>query len=317
MNKLKKILILQGGYNEEHKVSLNTAKQIAKSLTKLKIKFKTLIVNPDTFQKDILKFSNKYICFNALHGSFGEDGKLQKILKNNNFCFTHSNHISSANCFSKLKSKKIVNKFKIITPSFELVKCENINSKLLILIKKKFSKFVLKPVSSGSSHGLKIIKSNKDLSIFFEELRNFKKRFHKSEQFIIEKYISGKELTVSVLEKNSIPQPLEVTEIVSLNETYDYQAKYSKGFSKHFIPARISKQNYNKCLNLALKIHKIFKCKTLSRIDFIFNKKQNRIYFLEINSQPGMTALSLLPEQANYQKIKFENIVLRLIDNAR
>ena len=108
-----------------------------------------------------------------------------------------------------------------------------------------------------------------------------------------------------------------VTEIVSLNETYDYQAKYSKGFSKHFIPARISKQNYKKCLKLALAIHKIFKCKTLSRIDFIFNEKQNKIYFLEINSQPGMTTLSLLPEQANYQKIKFENIVLRLIDNAR
>ena len=93
----------------------------------------------------------------------------------------------SANCFSKLKSKKIVNKFKIITPSFELVKCENINSNLLNLIKKKFSKFVLKPVSSGSSDGLKFIKSNNDLSVFLKELRNFKKRFHKSEQFIIEK----------------------------------------------------------------------------------------------------------------------------------
>ena len=127
---------------------------------------------------------------------------------------------------------------------------------------------------------------------------------------------NGRKLSIK-LEKNSIPQPLEVTEIESLNETYDYQAKYSKGFSKHFIPARISKKNYKKCLNLALKIHKIFKCKTLSRIDFIFNKKQNKIYFLEINSQPGMTALSLLPEQASYKKIKFENIVLKLINNAR
>ena len=308
---------MQGGYNEEHKVSINTAKQIAKVLSKLKLDFKTLVVKPDTFEKDILKFSNKYICFNALHGPFGEDGKIQKILKNNNFYFTHSNHISSANCFNKLKSKNIVKKYNIITPSFETVKCENINLKLLATIKKKFSKFVLKPSSSGSSHGLQIIKSNEDLLAFSKDLRNFKKKFHKNEQFIIEKFISGRELTVSVLEKNSVPQPLEVTEIVSLNKTYDYQAKYSKGYSKHFIPARISKQNYKKCLNLALKIHKIFKCKTLSRIDFIFNKKQNRIYFLEINSQPGMTALSLLPEQANYQKIKFESIILKLINNAR
>ncbi len=313
---MKKILILQGGFNEEHKVSINTAKQIATSLTKLKIDFKTLTVNPYTFEKDILKFSNEYICFNALHGTFGEDGKIQKILKKNKFCFTHSNHISSSNCFNKLKSKKIINKFKIITPEFEIVKCENINSQLLNTIKKQFSKFVLKPVSSGSSHGLKIIKSYKDLYVFFNELRNFKKKFHKKQQFIIEKFISGKELTVSVLEKNSVPQPLEVTEIVSLNETYDYQAKYSKGYSRHFIPARINKKNYRKCLNLALKIHKIFKCKTLSRVDFIYNKKQNKIYFLEINSQPGMTSLSLLPEQANYQKIKFENIILRLINNA-
>jgi len=317
VSKLKKILILQGGYNEEHKVSINPAKQIVKALTKLKIYYKTLTVNPDTFEKDILKFSKKYICFNALHGPFGEDGKIQKILKNNKFCFTHSNHISSAKCFNKLKSKKIVNKFKIITPSFEIVKCKNINSKLLNTIKKRFSKFVLKPVSSGSSYGLKIIKSNKDLCVFSKELRNFKKKFHNNEQFIIEKFISGRELTVSVLEKNSVPQALEVTEIVSLNKTYDYQAKYSKGFSKHFIPARISNQNYKKCLKLALEIHKIFKCKTLSRIDFIFNKKQNKIYFLEINSQPGMTTLSLLPEQANYQKIKFENIILKLINNAR
>ena len=314
---MKKILILQGGYNEEHKVSINTAKQIAKALSKLKLHYKTLTVNPDTFEKDIIKFSNKYICFNALHGSFGEDGKIQKILKNNKFCFTHSNHIASAKCFNKLKSKNIVKKYNIITPSFETVKCNNINLKLLNTIKKKFSKFILKPASSGSSHGLKIIKSNKDLLAFSKDLRNFKKKFQKNEQFIIEKFISGTELTVSVLEKNLIPQPLEVTEIVSLNETYDYQAKYSKGFSKHFIPARITKQNYKKCLNLALKIHKIFKCTTLSRIDFIFNKKQNKIYFLEINSQPGMTALSLLPEQANYKKIKFENIILQLINNAR
>ena len=181
----------------------------------------------------------------------------------------------------------------------------------------KFKKFVLKPVSSGSSHGLKIIKSKKDLSILCKEIEKFKNKFNYDEDFIIEKYIFGKELTVSVLENEISLKSLEVTEIVSLNKTYDYQAKYIKGFSKHYIPARISNKNYKKCLSLALKIHKIFSCKTLSRVDFIFNKKQNKIYFLEINSQPGMTKISLLPEQANYQKIKFESIILKLIDNAQ
>tara|TARA_Y100001970_G_scaffold279986_1_gene388215 strand:+ start:2682 stop:3623 length:942 start_codon:yes stop_codon:yes gene_type:complete len=312
-----KVLILQGGYNEEHKVSLNTAKQIGKALTKLKIDFKNFTVNPNTFEKDILKYSNKYICFNALHGPFGEDGTIQKILKKNKFRFTHSNQLSSTNCFDKIKSKKIVNSFKIKTPSFEIVKCKQINSNFLLSIKKKYSKFVLKPVSSGSSYGLKIIKTKKDIYIFSKELTKYKKKFDPNEKILIEKFIHGIELTVSVLEQNSKPKSLAVTEIVSLNSIYDYQAKYSKGFSKHFIPARISKKNYIKCTNLALKIHKIFKCNTLSRIDFILNKSQDKIYFLEINSQPGMTKLSLLPEQAEYKKIKFESIIKSLINNSK
>ena len=313
---MKKILILQGGFNEEHEVSINTANEVAKVLTKLKINFTRFTVNPSMFKRDLSKFSNDYICFNALHGSFGEDGKIQKILKIKGFRFTHSNQTSSANCFNKIKSKNFVKKFKILTPSHMLVKIRDISSKSLNNIRIKYKKFVLKPVSSGSSYGLKIIKSKKDLSIFCKDIEKFKTNFHINEKFIIEKYISGKELTVSVLENKSEIIPLEVTEIVSLNKTYDYQAKYTKGFSKHYIPARISKENYKKCLNLALKIHKIFKCKTLSRVDFILNKKTNKIYFLEINSQPGMTKISLLPEQANYQKIKLERIFLKLIDNA-
>ena len=312
-----KVLILQGGYNEEHKVSLNTAKQIGKALTKLKIGFKNFTVNPNTFEKDILKYSNKYICFNALHGPFGEDGAIQKILKKNKFRFTHSNQYSSTNCFDKAKSKKIVNKFKIKTPRFEIVNCKQINSRFLLLIKKKYSKFVLKPVKSGSSYGLRIIKTKSDLNIFLKDLTKYKKKFDPNEKLMIEKFIHGIELTVSVLEQKSKLKSLAVTEIVSLNSTYDYKAKYTKGFSKHFIPARISKKNYMKWLSLALKIHKIFKCNTLSRIDFIFNKNQDEIYFLEINSQPGMTKLSLLPEQANYQKIKFESIIKSLINNAK
>lgn len=312
---MTKILILQGGFNEEHKVSINTANEVAKALTKLKINFKKLTVNPITFANDISKYSSDYICFNALHGPFGEDGKIQKILKIKKFRFTHSNTLSSINCFNKIKSKKLIKKYKIITPDFIAVKIKNINVRYLESIRIKFKKFVLKPSSSGSSHGLKVIKSKKNLSIFFREINAFKKSFDPNEIFIIEKYISGKELTVSILGNNMEKKALGVTEIVSLNQSYDYQAKYTKGYSKHFIPARITKKNYDKCLDLALKIDKIFKCQTLSRVDFIFNKKQNKIYFLEINSQPGMTKLSLLPEQATFQKIKFESIILKLIDN--
>ena len=314
---MTKIIILQGGYNEEHNVSLNTSKEVAKALKKLKINFKVLTVNPITFKNDILKFSYDHICFNALHGPFGEDGKIQKILKKNKFRVTHSNQTSSSNCFDKIKSKKIINKLKISIPKYYIVKIRDINEKYLRKIKLKFVKFILKPASSGSSNGLVIIKSKKDLINFFKKIKKFKNNFNQDEKFLIEKYISGKELTVSILKNESVYQPLEVTEIVSLNKTYDYEAKYTKGFSKHFIPARITKKNHKKCLELALKIHNIFRCNTLSRVDFIFNEKQNKIYFLEINSQPGMTKLSLLPEQANFKKIRFENIVMKLINNSQ
>ncbi len=312
---MKKVLILQGGYNEEHKVSLNTSKEVSKSLKKLKINFKTLTVNPNTFSSDILDFSNDFICFNALHGTFGEDGKIQKILKLNKFKTTHSSQSSSLNCFDKIKSKKIINKFKIQTPKYKIIKAKDINEKYLRKIKLKFKKFVLKPANSGSSYGLTIIKSTKDLIIFIKQLKKFYKKFYDNEKFLVEKYIAGKELTVSILKNDLVTKPLEVTEIVSLNKIYDYKAKYTKGFSKHYIPARITKKNKIKCFDLALKIHKIFKCNTLSRVDFILNK--NKIYFLEINSQPGMTKLSLLPEQASFNKIKFENIIMKLINDAK
>ena len=312
-----KILILQGGFNEEHNVSLNTSHEIAKAVKKLKIKFKTLTVNPITFEDDILEYSNDYVCFNALHGTFGEDGKIQKILKKNKFKVTHSNQSSSSNCFNKIKSKEIISKLNILTPKYDIIKIKDIDEKYLRNIKVKFRKFILKPASSGSSNGLVIIKSNRDLLLFYEKLKNFKNSFKKNENFLIEEYISGKELTVSVIKNQLNYEPLEVTEIVSLNKTYDYQAKYTKGFSKHFIPARITKENHKHCLDLSLKIHKIFKCNTLSRVDFILSKKENKIYFLEINSQPGMTKMSLLPEQAKFKKISFEYIVKELINNSK
>ena len=293
---MKKILILKGGFNEEHKVSINTAKEVAKVLTKLKIDFKTLLVNPTTFANDILKFSNDHICFNALHGTFGEDGKIQKILKIKKFLVTHSNQVASLNCFNKIKSKKIIKKFKIDTPPFRTVMAKDINFKYLDSIRIEFKKFVLKPVSSGSSHGLIVIKSKNDLIFFCKGIEKFKSNFDYNEDFIIEKFIFGRELTVSILGNELEIKPLAVTEIVSLNKTYDYKAKYTKGFSKHYIPARITKINYKKCLNLALKIHKIFKCKTLSRVDLILNNKENKIYFLEINSQPGLTKISLFDQ---------------------
>ena len=133
---MKKILILQGGFNEEHEVSLKTANQIKKILKKNKIDFLNLTVNPKNFEKQISKYSNKLICFNALHGSFGEDGKIQQILKKKNFKYTHSNISSSKICFNKVKSKIIIGKNNIPTPSFVKLNAKSLNIENLYKFKK-------------------------------------------------------------------------------------------------------------------------------------------------------------------------------------
>ena len=307
---------MEGGYNEEHEVSIKSSLEIKKILKKNNYKFKTLKVNPKNFEKKISNYK-EYICFNALHGPFGEDGEIQRILKKNKIKFTHSGVISSTNCFNKAITKKIISKHKILTPKYKIFKRNDFNLKNLIEIRKNFKKFVIKPTRSGSSYGVQIIKNEKDFKNLINNIDNFKKEISFHNDILIEEYIVGKELTVSTIEfkKNKI-EALSVTEIKFKNTFFDYKAKYSKGYAKHILPAKISKINYSKCLNLALKCHKVLGCKSIARTDFIFNPKNKKIYFLEINTQPGLTALSLLPEQAKYRNISFEKIILGLLKNA-
>ena len=173
---MTEILILEGGFNEEHKVSLTTAKQVKKVFKKNKINYRSLIVNPRTFENIIDKYSNKLICFNALHGTFGEDGKIQKILKKKKFKFTHSGIYASKNCFNKINSKKMLTKYKIPTPIFFEIKPNLLNESYLNKYKKKFDKFIIKPNESGSSFGVKIIKTKNDLDNLIKNLQNYKKK---------------------------------------------------------------------------------------------------------------------------------------------
>ena len=310
----KKILILEGGFNEEHEVSLNSSREIQKTLKSLKIKYKTLLVNSKNFEKKINKYK-KYICFNALHGPFGEDGQIQRILKSKKIKFTHSNFISSRNCFNKVTSKKIISANKILTPKFKLLRKNDLNYENLLKIKKNYKRFVIKPSKSGSSFGIKIIKTYQDLNYFHKIIEKYKENLSFHDDIIIEEFISGKELTVSTIKYSKKIEALAVTEIKTDNTFFDYQAKYSKGYAKHFIPAKISKKIYKKCMMIAEKSHKILGCNSIARTDFIFNSKNNKIYFLEINTQPGLTSVSLLPEQAKYRNISFAKIILGILKN--
>ena len=310
----KKILILEGGNNEEHDVSLVTSREIQKILNQNKLKFKILRVNPKNFHKKIINYKN-FVCINALHGPFGEDGQTQKILKKNKIPFSHSNIKSSNLCFNKSASKKEIIKNKLMSPKYYLLNINDLNEKKLITIKSKLKKFVIKPNRSGSSFGIKIIKNQKEFDILISNLEEFKKELNNHKEILIEEYISGKELTVSTIKLDKKIHALAVTEIKSKNNFFDYKAKYSKGYAKHILPAKLNKINYAKCLKFATKAHKLLGCNSLARTDFIFDTKKNKIFFLETNTQPGLTPISLLPEQANYKGLSFSEIIFILIKN--
>ncbi len=310
----KKILILEGGNNEEHDVSLATSREIQKILIQNKLKFKMLRVNPKNFHKKIINYKN-FVCINALHGPFGEDGQIQKILKKNKIPFSHSNIKSSNLCFNKSASKKEILKNKLMSPKYYLLNINELNEKKLITIKNKLNKFVIKPNRSGSSFGIKIIKNQKEFDILISNLEEFKKELNNHKEILIEEYISGRELTVSTIKIDKKIHALAVTEIKSKNNFFDYKAKYSKGYAKHILPAKINKINYAKCLEFATKAHKLLGCNSIARTDFIFDTKKNKIFFLETNTQPGLTPISLLPEQANYKCLHFSEIIFILIKN--
>jgi len=158
--------------------------------------------------------------------------------------------------------------------------------------------------------------SNSDLlNGEISNLEKFKRKLNNHKEILIEEYISGRELTVSTIKLDKKIHALAVTEIKSKNNFFDYKAKYSKGYAKHILPAKLNKINYAKCLKFATKAHKLLGCNSIARTDFIFDTKKNKIFFLETNTQPGLTPISLLPEQANYKGLPFSEIIFILIKN--
>ena len=277
----------------------------------MNIPFESILVNPKTFEKDIKKFNNDYICFNALHGTFGEDGKIQKILDNLSFRYTHSNALTSKIAFNKDLTKKNISDLNILTPTHRTINFTEITQKKLSNLFSDFGAFVIKPVSSGSSFGVKIIKREKDIKSFLADKINNAKLYKNHTKLLIEKFVEGRELTVSVIEKKNESLAIAVTEIKSKNIFFDYQSKYEVGFSKHILPANISSKAYKKCLDNAKLVHDKVLCRGLSRSDFII--ENDNVYFLEINTQPGLTKISLVPEQLKYLNITFDDMIMNLI----
>ena len=308
------VLVLEGGLNEEHEISLSSGKEVKKALKNLNINFDSLIVDPITFEQDIIKFSTDYLCFNALHGPFGEDGQIQKILDEASFRYTHSSVIASQNCFNKKLTKDIIKDTKLLTPKYLTIQSDRINEKILLNLFSELGSYIMKPNSSGSSYGVKIFRDTNDIDNFIDNIKDNLEIYKNHKELLIEKFIEGRELTVAILQKNNNTIPIEVTEVISQNAFFDYQSKYTPGFSKHILPAKIPYVIYNQCKEFAKIAHDKICCKGISRADFIYDNKQ--LYFLELNSQPGLTSVSLLPEQLRYRDISFDDLILNIINCA-
>mgnify|MGYP001421505239 FL=1 len=298
----KKILIISGGISKERIISLDTGKQVGKELTKNNYNVK--ITEPDYKLLDVIKKFRPNIIFNALHGQFGEDGYIQTILETTKIPYTHSGIISSAIAMDKELSKKIFIKDKILTPKYFLYTFNKSNSELISLISKKL-KFpvVLKPLNEGSSVNV-FICSKSNILKKIKLLREYKK-------IIIEKFIPGREIQAAIIGSKK----LGAIELKPKRKFYDYQAKYSsKAKTKHIIPVDLKNKDYKKLMNLTLKAHKIIGCQGVTRSDFKFYK--GKFYLLEINTQPGMTNLSLVPEIAAYHGISFIKLIELILKNA-
>ena len=304
--KNKKVLVVLGGTSGERAVSLDSGRACVQALKKKGYKVSTF--DPKKKPLNLIDKNKTDIIFNALHGKDGEDGVAQSYFEYLRIPYTHSGIISSYNAMNKIISKEIFKKSKIRSPLYFVLKKEVYNKvKLNKILKKNRMDFpiVIKPVNEGSSIGVRICKNISELK------RDLKSLFQKYIELILETYIGGQEIQAAVLNN----APLGAIELEPKRKFYDYKAKYLKSAkTKHIMPANLKKSKYKEVLKIAKKAHNILGCKGVTRSDFKFFK--NQFYLLEINTQPGMTSLSLVPEIASYRRISFENLVEKILLNA-
>ncbi len=293
-----KILVLSGGWSSEREVSLVSGRNCADALIKTgwDTEFYDLSGTLPEFITHLEK-TKPDLVFNALHGTYGEDGAIPGLLNMMNIAYTHSGIAASAMAMDKMLTKQILSPLGIqFAESYAIIEYSNKLSEL----KKKCPiepPYVLKPIREGSSRGIHIIGVHTVPDMAEEKIM--------CKSYMAERYIDGKELTVAVLDGHGA---LGVTELVPNQGFYDYHAKYNDGVTTHICPANISSELKEKCLKQAEIAHQILGCEQISRSDFRYDEANDALYFLEINTHPGMTALSLVPEQAKLHDIEFHDL---------
>tara|TARA_B100000989_G_scaffold208474_1_gene158073 strand:- start:1630 stop:2541 length:912 start_codon:yes stop_codon:yes gene_type:complete len=297
----KHVAILMGGWSTERDVSISSGLACAQALRSSG--FQVTKIDVDRNISSVLAKLKPDVCFNALHGPIGEDGNIQGLLNIMGIPYTHSGVQASAIAMDKIRTKEICSKAGLSCPEGSSLSRNDIS--LLELEKRPF---VIKPKSQGSSIGVQIVRPKDNYIPFL-------KKWSYGEELVIEKFIPGRELTVGVL--NGIA--LCVTEITSERGFYDYNAKYEPGGSKHIIPADLPDIIVRKALDQAVVAHKTLGCRGITRSDFRYDDTDGDLgdlYFLEINTQPGMTSTSLVPEQASYAGMTFSELLIQLLEAA-
>ena len=297
--KLLKIGVIAGGISSEREVSLKTGREIYNSLLRSGYEAFFIDLKDDFYSK--LKIIN--LAFIALHGKYGEDGTIQGLLELLKIPYTGSGVLSSALAMDKIFSKKVFKYEHISTPDYIEVNSNNkVNlDEIRLKVKEKLLyPVIIKPNRGGSTIGVSIINNDSQLT------NGIKTALEYDSKILIEKFITGKLLTVSIIGRT--PVALPIIEIKPKSGFYDYKSKYTKGLTDYIVPARLGKKMYKFINDLALKSHNSLYCSGISRVDLILGN-DNNAYILEVNTMPGMTSTSLVPKAAEAAGISFDLLV--------
>ncbi len=298
----KNILVLMGGPSSEHGISLKSGGEVVKNLDPQKYNILPLILPKNNHNLALhLKgvATNIDVCFIALHGSFGEDGKVQAVLESMGIKYTGSGVLASALGMDKIKSRQIFAQNGLTVPqTIVLQKGEKIPTDIKFPV-------VVKPNDQGSSVGVYIVKNSQELEKAIKEI------FTMTNCVLVEEYLSGTEVTCALL-GNENPKALPVIEIVPKTEFFDLEAKYNADKCEEIVPARISEKLTKEVQNAAITAFKALGCKGIGRIDAII--KDDKVYVLEMNTIPGMTPTSLLPKAAKAADLSFSKLLDQIID---
>ena len=301
--KYKRIAVLKGGLSAEREVSLNSGAACAKALRAKGYEVVEIDVGRDLAAQ--LAAIKPDAAFNALHGQWGEDGCVQGLLEMMSIPYTHSGVLTSSLAMDKQRTKLVLRSAGVPSPEGRVMSRHEAAGGHAME-----PPYVIKPNAQGSSVGVHIIRKGDNRPP--TELASDK--WTLGDEVLVEKFIPGRELTVAVMGD----RPLCVTEITTELAFYDYEAKYAPGGSRHVLPARIPSVIEERCLDLALIAHRALGCRGVSRSDFRYDATAatEQVYFLEINTQPGMTATSLTPEQAAHCGISFPDLCEWIIEDA-